>query len=485
MHGPRFEPVAIEDFVVPDDVGLGHGRQGRCGEQQCTHHAKRRGRHMRTDTRMERHRFNRTRRWLAWALACAMLGAVPALTLPATVSAANHTVRANPMTFSPNDLTIVAGDTVTFVNGGGLHNVRSENGSITSFRCAVGCDGNNGDPSTDPWTAVVRFPTAGTIRYFCEIHGAPGGVGMSGIIRVTAAPPPPPPPPPAYRPYADFNADGRSDLPWRNMQTGVSRIWRSANSGSSIALATVSNLSWRIVGIGDFDNNNVADVLWRNSGNGVNVIWRSANAATQTSLATVPNQQWKVVGVGDFNADRRSDIVWRNDVTGANTIWLSANAATQMHVTTVTNLQWRIVGVGDFNRDGRSDLLWRNVATGANTIWRSGSSATQQYVTTVGIAWQAVGVGDFNGDGFSDIFWRHTGGGNIIWRSANAQLPIYAATVTNQAWRIVAIGDFNGDRRSDAVWRNASSGGNTIWLSGNGSTQQAVSALLAPWAVVP
>ena len=89
-------------------------------------------------------------------------------------------------TFDPPTLTINAGDTVTFVNGGGFHNVASDSDSVTAFRCANGCDatGGNGDPSSANWTATVTFPTAGTAPFHCEIHGAEGGIGMSGVITV-------------------------------------------------------------------------------------------------------------------------------------------------------------------------------------------------------------------------------------------------------------------------------------------------------------
>ena len=92
-------------------------------------------------------------------------------------------------TFSPSTLSIAAGDTVTWTSAGGTapHNVRSDAGSVTNFRCANGCDGagGNGTPSAAAWTATVTFPTPGTIPFYCEIHGGPGGVGMSGSITVT------------------------------------------------------------------------------------------------------------------------------------------------------------------------------------------------------------------------------------------------------------------------------------------------------------
>jgi hypothetical protein len=62
------------------------------------------------------------------------------------------------------------GDTVTFQNRGGTHNAVSDPGSITAFRCADGCDatGGSGNLSSGAWSATVAFPTAGTVRYFCQ-----------------------------------------------------------------------------------------------------------------------------------------------------------------------------------------------------------------------------------------------------------------------------------------------------------------------------
>ena len=97
--------------------------------------------------------------------------------------------------FVPQLLTITAGDTVTFINRGGYHNVVADDGS---FRCAHGCDndgnGGSGNASSTFWRASVVFPTAGTVGYFCEPHGAPG-IGMYGTITVLAPAPPPQPAP--------------------------------------------------------------------------------------------------------------------------------------------------------------------------------------------------------------------------------------------------------------------------------------------------
>ncbi|MGH8172774.1 MAG: cupredoxin domain-containing protein [Rhodanobacteraceae bacterium] len=111
--------------------------------------------------------------------------------LAGSASAADFTVTATAQrTFDPPTLTINVGDTVTFVNGGGFHNVVSAGGAVTTFRCADGCDGagGNGDPSSDPWTATVEFPTAGDVPYQCEVHAGQGMTGAITVVGATGAP---------------------------------------------------------------------------------------------------------------------------------------------------------------------------------------------------------------------------------------------------------------------------------------------------------
>ena len=94
------------------------------------------------------------------------------------------------LSFSPQTIDIDAGDVVTFLNFGGVHNVVADDGS---FRCALGCDndgqGGSGAASGQLWSVSINFPNAGAVGYFCELHGAPG-VDMFGTIKVRAAPPP-------------------------------------------------------------------------------------------------------------------------------------------------------------------------------------------------------------------------------------------------------------------------------------------------------
>ena len=115
--------------------------------------------------------------------------AVPlALLLAAPAQAADQTVRAMPnSTFSPSTVTVAVGDSVTWVNEGGFHNVKFEDGKLEQ----------PGEPAFS-WSSNPKrtFDAAGEYRYFCEAHGSPGGGGMAGRVVVEGGTQPPPPPPP-------------------------------------------------------------------------------------------------------------------------------------------------------------------------------------------------------------------------------------------------------------------------------------------------
>jgi len=106
--------------------------------------------------------------------------------VPLSASATNYNVVVAPngaLTFSPKNLTINAGDSVTWqwAGGGMPHNVAGP-----GFRCANGCDGEGGDgtPSALPWTFTRTFAIPGTINYVCQVHQPI----MSGSITVNPAP---------------------------------------------------------------------------------------------------------------------------------------------------------------------------------------------------------------------------------------------------------------------------------------------------------
>jgi len=79
--------------------------------------------------------------------------------------------------FSPATLTVAAGTTVTWENGGGgAHTVTSATGSADTYDLALAAG-----------TVSHQFTTAGTYNFYCKNHGVNGTppTGMHGTITVT------------------------------------------------------------------------------------------------------------------------------------------------------------------------------------------------------------------------------------------------------------------------------------------------------------
>jgi plastocyanin len=112
------------------------------------------------------------------------VGLLAALLVPvAPAPAANQTVVASSNRFTPRDVTVQQGDTVTWNNSGGLHNVRFAD---DSFEMPAIQD-------SSPWSVSRGFDTVGVFTYYCEEHGFPNGVDMAGTVNVKAAGTLPPP----------------------------------------------------------------------------------------------------------------------------------------------------------------------------------------------------------------------------------------------------------------------------------------------------
>jgi plastocyanin len=82
--------------------------------------------------------------------------------------------------FAPIDVTIQEGGTVTWVwpSGSVNHNVTPDGTEPSP----------SGPPENGPAQHSYTFNTPGTFAYHCQVHGAEGGVGMSGTVTVAAAP---------------------------------------------------------------------------------------------------------------------------------------------------------------------------------------------------------------------------------------------------------------------------------------------------------
>lgn len=123
------------------------------------------------------------RAWLAVGLGIAA----------ATCSAEDHHVivglgdDANPVyVFSPAELTINVGDTVTFQSTGGARGPHNVHADDDSFRCAVGCDGDGHGGSGNlsyHWSATVPFDHVGDIPFHCDEHVDRGERGVIHVVQ--------------------------------------------------------------------------------------------------------------------------------------------------------------------------------------------------------------------------------------------------------------------------------------------------------------
>ncbi|MDG1798521.1 MAG: plastocyanin/azurin family copper-binding protein [Flavobacteriales bacterium] len=90
--------------------------------------------------------------------------------------ATNHNVTTVGNTFSPANITINQGDTVTWTNGGGSHNV---NATLATY--PNNPEGFGNSVSSSSWTLQHIFSIPGTYDYQCDPHT---GMGMVGTVVV-------------------------------------------------------------------------------------------------------------------------------------------------------------------------------------------------------------------------------------------------------------------------------------------------------------
>jgi V8-like Glu-specific endopeptidase len=128
----------------------------------------------------------------------------------------------------------------------------------------------------------------------------------------------------------DFNGDRKSDILWRN-DDGRVVIWQM--DGATVLSDTfidsfaysesgrsIGN-DWTIQGVDDFNNDGKSDILWRNANSGLAYIYEINNSLiVNEGIIGQADNDWQVVGTGDYNGDFYADILWRNE-SGLTYLW--------------------------------------------------------------------------------------------------------------------------------------------------------------------
>ncbi|MFQ5650020.1 MAG: cupredoxin domain-containing protein, partial [bacterium] len=87
--------------------------------------------------------------------------------------------------FSPREVTVKPGATIIWPNDGSRPHTSTSDDDIW--------DSGTVDPGGSfSWTVPATAQSGTSLPYFCVFHGARGGVGMAGVIRVDDGAPPPP-----------------------------------------------------------------------------------------------------------------------------------------------------------------------------------------------------------------------------------------------------------------------------------------------------
>ena len=270
---------------------------------------------------------------------------------------------------------------------------------------------------------------------------------------------------------ADFDGDGDADVLFRNNSTGQSIIWVLENGVKASAVLLGSNaVSYAVAGVADFDGDGDADILFRDAA-GNNVIWRIQNAARENVVVLGSNAAAYMVGaIQDFDGDGDADILFRNSSTGYNLAWRIENAAKAGAAVLGSNsAAFAVMGAADFDGDGDGDILFRDNA-GNNVIWKmqDGNKSGASVLGANASSYSVAGTADFDADGDADILFRDTAGNNVIWKMQDGSKSGANVLGANaSSYSVAGTADFDGDGDEDILFRNNSTGANVLWTVQN------------------
>ncbi|MEO8346468.1 MAG: FG-GAP-like repeat-containing protein [Betaproteobacteria bacterium] len=278
---------------------------------------------------------------------------------------------------------------------------------------------------------------------------------------------------PSYVPtFVDFNANGKTDLLWRNSAGGQTASWLMNGTAPTATAGLMNDPNWQVVAVADVNGDDKADLVWRNGVSGQTALWLMNGQVASAVAIVMADANWVVITTGDFNGDGKQDIVWRNSASGEIALWLMNGVAPSAAAVVFGDPNWSVVFTGDFDGDGKSDLLWRNNATGQSAIWLMNGLSASSSAIVYGIAnWSVTATGDFDGDGKADLLWRNSvTGQTAIWLMNGLSTAAAAIVYADVNWSVTNTGDFNSDGTSDLVWHNNATGQTALWLMNGLST---------------
>ncbi len=153
-------------------------------------------------------------------------------------------------------------------------------------------------------------------------------------------------------------SDNQADLLWQNDTSGKTVVWlmngatRLSGVFTNPDQAGASN--WKAAGTGDFDADGQSDIFWRNATSGAMVVWLMNGVDRTSGLflgASEPDLNWQVTALADYDNDGDPDLVWWNSATGKLRLWtmnglslVGSTPLTPDQVGIPAQLGWRPIG---------------------------------------------------------------------------------------------------------------------------------------------
>lgn len=160
-------------------------------------------------------------------LACAGVAvALPALPAGAASQNVNAT---GSNTFEPANVTILQGESVSWQNDSGSHNVHFEDNAFVQPPA----------PDSSAWSTTRTFPTPGVYKYYCDAHVISDNMRGTVTVLPPGSTPPPPPPPVTDKSAPALKLSGKSTQRVLR-QRAVRLVVRVDEAASVLARARVS-----------------------------------------------------------------------------------------------------------------------------------------------------------------------------------------------------------------------------------------------------
>ena len=255
-------------------------------------------------------------------------------------------------------------------------------------------------------------------------------------------------------PIVDFNRDGYFDLLWHNRADGRLSTWLMNGSQPSMGVlftnSPVAETNWELVGSGDLDADGHSDLVWRNNADGRISAWlMSGLQKIDGSLLSIPqvsDLDWGVRAISDADGDGRADIFWQHQTQGLVAVWrmngFTVLDGSLVDAPVITDPGWHLVGVSGEQRGNELTLHWQHHGDGRLAVWIvSQMKLVLGGVTGASVAdtnWKIRAMGDLNRDGVSDYIWRHEVDGRLAaWLDRRGTNTVDLPAVTDTNWQLV------------------------------------------------